>query len=226
MYMPHTYGPELTPTQDTYDALQNAYEQLNWSLFEGKLPNCLITMQRRARTYGYYTKERFRRGDGQHADEIGLNPSHFSSRSLEDTLATLAHEMVHVWQHHFGSPGRGRYHNREWADKMIEIGLQPSDTGEEGGRETGDAMHHYVIADGKFDTEARALIAGGFEITWKEQKQAASANEPNWPASEKAEDKSGKRPKYTCPKCGLNAWAKHDAVLICGTDKQVMAPAS
>jgi len=30
--------------------------------------------------------------------------------------------MVHDWQKEFGKPGRGRYHNREWAEKMKEIG--------------------------------------------------------------------------------------------------------
>ena len=48
--------------------------------------------------------------------------------------------MVHLWQHHRGTPGRGRYHNQEWAEKMIEIGLMPTDTGKPGGRITGDHM--------------------------------------------------------------------------------------
>ncbi len=57
-------------------------------------------------------------------------------------LATLAHEMVHLWQHHFGKPGRGRYHNKEWAEKMKSIGLQPTTTGKDDGAETGDVMGH------------------------------------------------------------------------------------
>jgi hypothetical protein len=50
-------------------------------------------------------------------------------------LSTLVHEQAHLWQHHFGKPGRGRYHNREWAAKMVEIGLIPSATGEPGGKQ-------------------------------------------------------------------------------------------
>ena len=38
--------------------------------------------------------------------------------------------------------------------------------------------------------------------------------------------KSGKRVKYTCAQCGLNAWAKHDVKLMCGSDMAAMEPAS
>jgi hypothetical protein len=90
--------------------------------------------------YGYFCADRFDRTDGQVADEIALNPSHFRNRPVMEVLGTLAHEMVHLWQHHHGKPGRGRYHNREWAAFMKRIGLQPTSTGEEGGKETGDRV--------------------------------------------------------------------------------------
>jgi hypothetical protein len=38
------------------------------------------------------------------------------------------HEMAHVWQHAHGKPSRNGYHNKEWAAKMDERGLIPSDT--------------------------------------------------------------------------------------------------
>src|SRR5262245_50122233 len=53
--------------------------------------------------------------------------------------------MVHCWQEHFGKPGRARYHNHEWADKMEALGLMPSDTGEENGKRVGQRVRHYVI---------------------------------------------------------------------------------
>lgn len=37
-------------------------------------------------------------------------------------LSTLVQEMVHLWQHHFGKPGRRRYLNKQWADKMDSLG--------------------------------------------------------------------------------------------------------
>ncbi len=216
----------IKPTKETYDGFQLAYERINTGLFGGELPNCLITLQRRKKTYGYFSGGRFAREDGTIADEISLNPAHFRDRPVTEVLATLAHEMAHLWQHHFGKPGRGRYHNKEWALRMKEIGLQPSDSGEEGGKETGDKVHHIIVPDGKFDRLMRKLLARGFAITWLEKPQTAPLSESDGAGETGSESKSGKRVKYTCPRCDLNAWAKHDAKLICGEDMSPMETAA
>ncbi|HIE17406.1 MAG TPA: hypothetical protein EYP71_04350, partial [Dehalococcoidia bacterium] len=85
-------------------------------------------------------------------DEIALNPTHFKERTMAQTLSTLVHEMCHLWQHHFGKPPRGNYHNKQWATKMLSCGLIPSDTGREGGKQTGQNMTHYIEDGGVFDT--------------------------------------------------------------------------
>ena len=108
----------LKPTKETYNEMQVAYEFFNENLFCDSLPNCLITLQREKRTLGYYSPDRFVNKSQIKTDEIAMNPSYFSIRSIEETLSTLVHEMVHLWQEHFGKPGRARYHNKEWADKM------------------------------------------------------------------------------------------------------------
>jgi len=101
------------------------------------LPNCLITLQRQKGALGYFSGNRF--ADARNADavtdEIALNPSHFAERSPASILSTLAHEMAHVWQHHFGTASRPAYHNSEWAVMMVKIGLVPTDTGLPGGKE-------------------------------------------------------------------------------------------
>jgi predicted SprT family Zn-dependent metalloprotease len=80
--------------------------------------------------------------DGRH--ELALNPDHFICRTDAEICSTLGHEMTHVWQHQFGQPSARGYHNREWAAKMKTMGLQPSNTGAVGGKETGQQMTHYV----------------------------------------------------------------------------------
>ena len=228
MTEPVAFDGTIKPTKETYDQIQQAYDYLNRALFKSELPNCLITLQRRNRTYGYFSGDRFGRSDGLVTDEIALNPRHFHNRPVTEVLATLAHEMAHLWQHHHGKPGRGRYHNREWAERMKAIGLQPTDTGEEGGQETGDGVHHYVIPDGPFDAAVNKLLTRGFTIAWIEKPRAAKVEveEPGENEKEPAESKSGKRVKYTCPRCNLNAWAKHEVRLICGADMTPMDPAT
>ncbi|MCF8884135.1 SprT-like domain-containing protein, partial [Erythrobacter sp. SN021] len=82
-------------------------------------------------------------------DEIALNPAHFANRKPREVLSTIAHEMVHLWQHHYGSPPRKGYHDKQWAAKMHEIGLIPTDTGEIGGKETGQKVTHLIEENGR-----------------------------------------------------------------------------
>ncbi len=67
----------IEPTKETYDQFQEAYDVSEPGLFEGELPNCLITLQRRNRSYGYFSGDRFGRSDGLVTDEIALNPRYF-----------------------------------------------------------------------------------------------------------------------------------------------------
>ncbi len=156
----------IKPTQETYSALQAAYEHFNQELFEGALPECLITLQRKEkRVYGYFWSQRFEEiGSGEKTDEIAMNPQHFKSRTIEAVLSTLAHEMVHQWQAYFGTPSRKAYHNKEWADKMESIGLMPSDTGKPGGNRTGQQMTHYIIPGGVFELACANLLSEGFKL--------------------------------------------------------------
>jgi hypothetical protein len=110
--------------------------------------------------------------------------------------------MCHVWQQTHGKAPRRGYHDRQWAAKMKEIGLQPSDTGEAGGKETGQSMSHYILPEGRYAKAYIKLAAQGFQLHWQ--------------SSELAKAKKSSKTKFTCPECGQNAWAKPDALLICG----------
>jgi predicted SprT family Zn-dependent metalloprotease len=192
------------PTQE-YSCFQQAFEYFNGELFERTLPHCLITYQR-LRTYGgYYSHKIFHaRGDEAETDEIALNPQKFAAQSDAEILAILVHEMAHQWQFHFGKPS-GRYHNRQWADRMDALGLTPSSTGKPGGNRTGYRMSHYTLAGGPFDTAVKDLLGGGFVLTWQSKGRDS-----------KARKLDRNKHTYRCPSCRLTAWAKPDAPLICG----------
>lgn len=207
-----------TPTEQAYTELQHAYDFFNTRLFDGQLPPCLITMQRKNRTYGYFSGERWNDHAGAVTDEIALNPAHFATRSTEEVLSTLAHEMVHLWQHHFGEPSRSAYHNKGWAAKMDAIGLCPSDTGMPGGKRTGQHMSHYVMEGGAYQQVCAELLGQGFMISWRDRAREDA------PGKGKTPGKAGVRTKYTCPDCGLNAWAKPDVVLLCGACEVALEP--
>jgi predicted SprT family Zn-dependent metalloprotease len=193
-------------TKTEYQGFQQAYDFFNRALFQGGLPQVLVTLQRHANTRGYFSPERFNgRIDESAVHELALNPDTFTDRTDEMILSTLAHEMAHVWQQTHGNPPRRGYHDRQWAAKMKEIGLQPSSTGEPGGMETGQSVTHYLIPGGRYSLAYAKLASRGFQLHW----QSA-------PESKEARAKKSSKTKYTCPNCGQNAWAKPGAQLICG----------
>lgn len=163
----------VAPTSEAYAELQAAFNHFNRTLFDGALSPCMITLQREKRTYGYHSNKRFiSQSTTEMIDEIALNPEYFAVRPVRWTLSTLAHEMVHQWQDAYGTPGRGRYHNKEWAFKMKAIGLYPSTTGAPGGKETGDQMTHYIVEGGPFDLACSQLLTDQYRITWLDRHHA------------------------------------------------------
>jgi hypothetical protein len=159
-----------------------------------------------------------------------------------ELLQTLVHEQVHQWQFQCGKPSLRTYHNREWADKMLAIGLIPSDTGRPGGRMTGQKMADYPDEGGAFLGVARELLAEKTLVRWykegvairRAQEYAATpaaelppvvaALAASMPTS--AGDDAGKVPakpaaapskvSYQCPECRARAWGKPGLSLICG----------
>ena len=199
-------------TGSAYITLEQAYEWFNSELFANALPSCLITLQRHARSRGYFANDRFRsRAGDETAHELALNPDEFEGRNDKEILSTLVHEMCHCWQQVCGAPSRSGYHNREWAAQMVEVGLMPSDTGTAGGKQTGQRITHYIVPGGRFDRAADALLQDGFELSWQSFKLS----------TQKGKGKANKT-KYTCPDCGLNAWAKPEAHLVCGECSETM----
>jgi predicted SprT family Zn-dependent metalloprotease len=191
------------PTRGQYDKLDLIYAYFNEKLFGGELPNCILTFNARsARAAGFFAAR-----DWEHKDdntdetslkthEISLNPNCLN-RPPRSTMATLVHEMVHLWQYVFGKPTRNGYHNTEWADKMESIGLLPTNTGEIGGRRTGQKVTHWIIDDGPY-AQAFAKLPPEYALYWTSGRTPKDGT----PKKNKV--------KYTCPECDRNVWAKPD----------------
>lgn len=229
-----------------YVTLSDCYDVFNERLFDGMLRGCVLTFEDRGQHFGYYREKGFVGREGERRDEICLNPSFFlaSTGDLE-LLQTLVHEQAHQWQYQFGTPSRRTYHNREWANKMLSIGLIPSTTGKPGGSMVGQKMADYPQEGGQFLRIAGEVLASKQLIRWykegtvirrAQEYAAAPADEvppmvammaalmPS-PAAGPAVDQaatSGKpaatpsKVSYRCPDCKARAWGKPGLSLICG----------
>lgn len=204
----------MSVTVDLYSKLSAAYDYFNQHLFDGALPDCVITLSHHRSAYGYFRSTPF--GDREapaepvvdedgneegSIDEIALNPWKFRDRTDREVFSTLVHEMVHLRQHHFGKPPKRPTHNKEWAEMMKEVGLHPSDTGEPEGKETGRRVSHYIVEGGPY-----ALAYEGLDIAI------------DWAALERVRKKKVREPKvtYTCPACEAKVRGKAELNIVCG----------
>lgn len=147
------------PTGRVCSSLLAMFGYFNAALFAGALPaeDVVLTISRKRFARGYFAATSWRQADGKMIHEIALTPGAFANRSREATASTLVHEMVHCWQQFYGLPGKGAYHNAQWAKKMEELGLMPSSTGEPGGARRGVCVSHYVLEGGAFERAFKAM---------------------------------------------------------------------
>lgn len=155
-----------TPTDEIYEKLEHAFNHFNKALFDDTLPKCLLTVQREKNTMGYFSPVRWQNKAGVKTHEIAVNPLFFAKYPLIEMFQTIVHEQVHLWQYEFGKPSRKTYHNKEWAMKMESIGLMPSDTGQPGGKKTGQKVSDYPIPGGLFEKTCIALMESGYYFDW------------------------------------------------------------
>ena len=198
--------PSPTPTLVLYEEFQKAFNFYNERLFvEEPVPQCLIVMTRKNRTHGYLIPSRWGNPEtNEFHHELALNPVDFAFRTIEEVLSTLVHEMVHGWQVDHGKKvPKKSYHNREWADRMEEVGLIPSNTGEADGKRTGQSVSHYIDTGGEFFQQTKYLLDTGWVIPYIDIPE------------EEKEKKRVSRPKYTCAQCEITAWGKTGLKLRC-----------
>jgi hypothetical protein len=112
--------------------------------------------------------------------------------------------MAHLWQARFGKQVRQGYHDKQWAAKMIEIGLVPSSTGAPGGKPTGYHMDHYIVDGGPFDLSYQEFEATGQTIGWGD----AIAHDDDKPAKPK-------RLKFCCSRCGQSVYGAPSTAVRC-----------
>lgn len=201
-------------TLDQFAAIQKIFDYFNEALFDGSLNQCLLNLSRMPRARGFFAPNRWAKlspkeeGDTEAPQErekiheISLCPEHIA-RAPKEVISTLVHEMVHLWQEDFGKPSPG-YHNKQWAAKMKEIGLYPSNTGMPGGKETGKNCSHYILEDGAYsaayDEMPKEYIYPFVAIP------VLKVIKPN-----------KNKTKYTCPSCETNIWGKEGIEVMCNT---------
>lgn len=151
---------ELRPTEAQYAAFAAAFDFFNTNLFDGLLPQPMLTFSRRRMTYGLFVPGLWSGEGDERIHEIALNPDQLATRTDQEIAGTLVHEMCHEYHELFGNPGRRGYHNKEFARIMEERGLWTSSDGTYEGKRTGQRITHLIMPRGAFEKAFSELPEG------------------------------------------------------------------
>ena len=107
------------------EVLEYGFKVLNEVYFENMLPPVVITIMSSPKTYGHFTTGKVWKAEEEHYNEINISAEHLD-RNIENTMATLMHEMVHFYCQLNGiadTSQDGRYHNKFFKREAEARGL-------------------------------------------------------------------------------------------------------
>ena len=107
------------------EVLEYGFKVLNEVYFENMLPPVVITIMSSPRTYGHFTTGKVWKAEEEHYNEINISAEHLD-RNIENTMATLMHEMVHFYcqlENIKDTSNMGRYHNKNFKREAEARGL-------------------------------------------------------------------------------------------------------
>ena len=197
------------PTNAQFAAYRAMWAYFNKVLFGGELGDVILNFSRLARSLGFFAAERWRDAGDRVTHEISLNPAHLKRENAKDAASTLVHEMVHLHRHGQANPPRTGYHDRQWANKMVELGLMPSSTRAPPGAPVGYRMSHYIIPGGAFE-RAFERMPTNCHLPW-----TCGIDDEGRGKKGKKEAARKVKVKYSCPACELNVWGRRGIRLRC-----------
>ncbi len=206
---------ETIKTSRTAGYLEKIFRALNAKYFGGELEEPIITIQSTPRAYGHVTVAKsWRKGEEQrHELNIGAGTL---DRPIENVVATVLHECVHLWNMQQGvqdcSRG-GAYHNKKFRDAAVARDLNISYDSRIGWSitEPTEALCDFIIEQGWTDIHMN-------RIEWVSTTRGPGAGSATGngakPITPPTNTNSHSR-KYQCPKCGCSVRATKEVRIAC-----------
>lgn len=184
--------------------LERIFRILNLDKFGGELEVPIITVQGTSRAYGHCTCSRIWKSSKKEHGYYEINIAAGTlNRPIENVVATMLHEMVHLYNitHGVQDCSRGNsYHNKRFKAKAEEVGL--------------------IIG---YDKRI------GWSVTSPSDELAEYVAQQGWediPFSRgelfQASVKPSSTRKYECPQCGLSVRATKTVRIICADCAEMM----
>lgn len=203
--------------------LDSLFQLLNEKYFESALSKAVITIQSTPGAYGHFTCGKvWRMTDGDEATEryeINLGAATLA-RPIEETVATLLHEMIHYYCQVNGiqdTSRSGTYHNKRFKTEAEKRGLVIKHHEKYGWTITtpSDDLTLWCAEMGLRDICLARVSFGASSLGGGSSSGAGKRGKSSGSSSTR---------KYICPDCGMSVRATRDltAKLLCVDCKKLL----
>jgi len=207
---------ETVKTSRTAGYLEKMFRALNRDWFGGELEEPIITIQSTPRAYGHVTvgKTWKRKDDWRHELNMGAETI---NRPIEEVVATMVHEMVHLWNiaHEVQDCSRGgMYHNRKFRDEAQRRGLVIGHHEVYGWTITSpsDELLEYILEQGWTEIN---ISRGGFGWVPPKSGGSKAGDGSSAEGEDKPKPKKSSTRKLQCPCCGNSVRATKAVRIMC-----------
>lgn len=213
---------QTVKTSRTAGYLEKIFRVLNDHYFSGEIEEPIITIQSTPRAYGHVTVAKsWHRADGEARHELNVGAGTLD-RPIENVVATLIHEMVHLYNLQIGVQDcsrNGTYHNKKFRDAAEARDLIITHDPRIGWSvtEPSEALIDFILTQGWDDVMMGR--ADGYTARGTGTGRPGGITPPP----------TGKKPsstrKVVCPVCGQSVRATRHVNIICGNCLEKMVEA-
>ncbi|MBQ8935956.1 MAG: SprT-like domain-containing protein [Oscillospiraceae bacterium] len=201
---------QTVKTSRTAGYLEKIFRALNAHYFDGAIEEAIITIQSTPRAYGHVTVAKaWSKADGETRHELNIGAGTLD-RPIEEVVATMQHEMVHLYclQNGIKDTSRGgAYHNKRFKAEAEKRDLTISYDSKIGWSITQptDALMEFILEQGW--SEIMMSRSDGFSI----RGTGGTMGGGGVPFTPKGSNSR----KYQCPCCRNSVRATKAVNLIC-----------
>ena len=206
---------QLTEYNRVSGYLNKVFSMLNETYFENALSKPVITIQSTPRAFGHVTVGKVWDSDGERRHELNIGAGTLT-RPIENIVATMLHEMVHLYNLQRGvqdcSRG-GSYHNTKFRDEATKRDLIIEKHEKYGWTITTPSDNLIMWCLDRDLIEIQVNRNDGYNLV---PPSGGKSGTPTITPTTGTTKKPSSTRKYVCPCCGASVRATREISLICG----------
>lgn len=217
----------MRKTEILYNKVQTAIDEIEKEFFTSKgkneIPNVIMAIDNHCRdcVLAYIqTNTLYDRSDKQKLQYFGINPKHFD-RPLEEVLATIAHEICHVYEHAYIHIPRHGYHDKQWEALLNDCGLKAvylNKSKTSVGTEIPENSPFRSFVESfkeKYDKDGMYFNVVSYSSKYDNDRENDGDDTKADNADKPVKQYNRNKIKYVCPSCSCKVWGKPNLNILC-----------